>query len=265
PQNPIPNPQVALANLDGAINSVPAFVTASGPVREARFIRNPDGSPDGSVHDLYTITGRTDAVGCTLAQPDFVQQLAKDNVVFRSPPPLFGLGLVENTSAATLRVNLAATQTARSRLGIGGSFNTNGNDNTITRFGWKAQNKSLLIFAGEAYNVEQGVTNELFPNKRETEPSCLYTGLPEDATKLMPEVTSGSSASDYSSDVVNFAAFIRFLAPPTPVAVADTTSAGRGKRVFANIGCHFCHVMSQTTGQSGYPGQSNVKFFPFSD
>ena len=47
PQNPIPNPQVALANLDGAINSVPSFVTANGPVREARFIRNPDGSPDG--------------------------------------------------------------------------------------------------------------------------------------------------------------------------------------------------------------------------
>src|SRR5207253_7724425 len=106
------------------------------PVREARFIQNPDGSPDGSVHDLYTITGRTDAVGCTLAQPDFVQQLAKDNVVFRIPTPLFGLGLVENTSDATLRANLAATQTARSRLGIGGSFNTNGNDNTITRFGW---------------------------------------------------------------------------------------------------------------------------------
>jgi CxxC motif-containing protein (DUF1111 family) len=60
--------------------------------------------------------------------------------------PVFGLGLVENTTDAALRANLAATRDARYRLGIGGSFNTSGSG-TITRFGWKAQNKSLLIFA----------------------------------------------------------------------------------------------------------------------
>src|ERR1700733_15826937 len=38
PQNPIPNPQVALAKLDGASNTVPPFNFASGPVSEARFI-----------------------------------------------------------------------------------------------------------------------------------------------------------------------------------------------------------------------------------
>ena len=30
PQNPVPNPQVALATLDGATNTVPSFITASG-------------------------------------------------------------------------------------------------------------------------------------------------------------------------------------------------------------------------------------------
>src|SRR4029077_17234919 len=105
---------------------------------------------DGGVHDLYTIAGRSDAPGCTLAQPKFAQQLAFNNVIFRIPTPLFGLGLVENTPDATLRANLAATQAARAQLGICGTFNTSGNDGTITRFGWKAQNKSLLVFAGEA-------------------------------------------------------------------------------------------------------------------
>jgi len=33
---------------------------------------------------------------------------------------------------------------------------TTANDGTISRFGWKAQNKSLMIFSGEAYNVEYG-------------------------------------------------------------------------------------------------------------
>src|SRR5208282_2497411 len=80
PQNSVPNPQVALATLDGATNSVPGFIAVSGPVREARFIQNGDGSLDGGVHGLYTITGRTDAPGCTLAQPNFAQQVSAGNV-----------------------------------------------------------------------------------------------------------------------------------------------------------------------------------------
>src|SRR5271154_2748875 len=47
PQNPVPNPQVALATLDGAANVVPSFISASGPVREARFIQNANGTLDG--------------------------------------------------------------------------------------------------------------------------------------------------------------------------------------------------------------------------
>src|SRR6266849_1219205 len=84
-QNPVPNPQVALANLDHATNTVPAFITAQGPVREARFIAGSgrNGSPrDGGVHGLYTIAGRTDANGCGLQQPDFAAQLAGNNVIF---------------------------------------------------------------------------------------------------------------------------------------------------------------------------------------
>jgi CxxC motif-containing protein (DUF1111 family) len=258
--SPTPNPQVTVAT---APNVVPSFISKKGPVREARFVHNRDGTPDGGVHDLFVITGRADAPGCNIQQPEFARELANNNVVFRIPTPLFGLGLVENIPDNYLQDALAADTALKQSLGISGSFNRSGNDGTITRFGWKAQNKSLLVFAGEAYNVEQGVTNELFPNKRETEPSCLYNGLPEDATKLTPKITSGSSASDYASDVVNFAGFMRFLAPPTPAP--DTTSTVRGSKVFQNIGCHLCHIMQQTTGRSGYTSQNNVTFFPFSD
>ena len=55
-----------------------------------------------------------------------------------------------------------------------GQANYSGNDGSIARFGWKAQNKSLEIFAGEAYNVEMGVTNELFTNEREENSQCQY-------------------------------------------------------------------------------------------
>jgi CxxC motif-containing protein (DUF1111 family) len=270
PQNPIANPQVALATLDSASNSVPSFITSNGPVREARFIRNPNGSLDGGVHDLYTITGRSDATGCNLAQPDFPAALEANNVIFRIPTPLYGLGLVEATSDAALQANLAATRSARSAFNIGGSFNISGNDGTITRFGWKAQNKSLLMFAGEAYNVEQGVANEVFPNERSAVAGCVFNKSPEDPTNyLNPNSSSPNygtmigTASEMSSDIVNFAAFIRMSAPPA--RASSTASIQNGASLFNSTGCALCHSPALTTGPSFFTGMSNVTYNPYSD
>jgi hypothetical protein len=58
-----PNPETQVYNLDGAANTLPSFITADGPVREARFVHflNSNGSVgsalDGGVHDLFTIQG----------------------------------------------------------------------------------------------------------------------------------------------------------------------------------------------------------------
>ena len=261
--SPMINPQVALANLDGATNTVPSFITADGPVREARFIRNPDGSLDGGVHGLYTITGRTDAEGCTLQQPDFARQLANRNVIFRIPTPTFGLGLVEATPDSTLQANLAANRWIKSQLGIGGALNTSGNDGTVTRFGWKAQNKSLMIFAGEAYNVEQGVSNEAFGNERAAVAGCVYNGSPEDATKMSDNGSPTGTATALSSDLVTFAGFMRLTAPPTPAAMSS--SAKNGASLFSSVGCALCHTTTLTTGMSKFAGMSNITYHPFSD
>jgi len=249
---------------------VPPFILSNGPVREARFIRNSDGSSDGGVHGLYTIAGRTDAPGCTLAQPPFERELSANNVIFRIPTPLFGLGLVENTPDQTLEANLASTQQARSRLGIGGTFNTSGNDGTITRFGWKAQNKSLLMFAGEAYNVEIGTANELFPNERSAVTGCVFNGTPEDGTELLNQNpgstnynTNIGTASEMSSDIVNFAALARLSAPPATAAATQSTS--NGKLLFERVGCALCHSESLTGGASPYTGMGAITYHPYSD
>jgi len=66
-----PNPQVAMATLDrvpGGNQTVPSFIRADGPVREARFINKPTGTKDGGVHGLYTIAGRIDAAGCIVME-----------------------------------------------------------------------------------------------------------------------------------------------------------------------------------------------------
>jgi len=294
--SPAANPQVVnnFAHLDGATNAadLTKFLSATGPIREVRFIQNPNGSLDGGVHAIFSIAGRTDAPGCTgtiLPQPNFDQAIASNNAIFRIPISLFGDGLVDMTSDETLQLNLSATASQRAALGIGGRFNSSGNDGTITHFGWKAQNKSLLLFAGEAYNVEQGVTNELFGSDRfppgsseSTVAACTFNGVPEDATNtLNPQAltvggvpnpnlnTIHGTASEMSSDVINFAAFVRLLAPPTPVT--STSSQLNGQKLFSSIGCALCHSPTLVTenvkgGANGpFPALQGVTFHPYSD
>src|SRR5919108_2322794 len=50
--SPAVNPQIAAATAYGARNTVPSFLTLDGPVREVRFKRNADGTPDGGVRAL---------------------------------------------------------------------------------------------------------------------------------------------------------------------------------------------------------------------
>ncbi len=269
--SPATNPQFAAAVDQGATNQIPFFLTINGPVREARFPNTADGRhPDGSVHDLFTITGRSDAKGCNIAQPDFQQAANAGNLIFRIPTPVFGGGLIETIPDSAILANVDANRAAKRSLGIGGrpNFrdgggrvngqpNTSGNDATITRFGWKAQNKSLGIFAGEAYNVEVGVTNELFPNERDETPGCLFNGTPEDATNF------DQSGVNLPSDIELFTIFMRFLDQPRPAPA--TASTAHGLQVFNQIGCALCHTPSFTTGQSSVTALSNVTVNLFSD
>ena len=223
--SPATNPQVTDANVMGATNVIPSFITSNGPIREARFVLNPNGTPDGGVHDLFSIQGRTDAPGCVFAQPNFAAQLAANNVIFRIPISAFGDGLVEGVSDLSLENAFAAQAQQNASLGISGHFNLSGNTGNITRFGWKAQNASMLVFASEAYNVEEGVTNDMFPDKRNNPTvQCAPNPFPEDTVSTVDTLNSGSIASDLSSDVVNFALYTRLLAPPTP-AIPFTTSS----------------------------------------
>jgi CxxC motif-containing protein (DUF1111 family) len=257
-----PNPETQVYNLDGAQNVLPFFITPDGPVREARFkffltpTGSLSGSPDGGVHDLFVITGRTDAGTCELKQPDFARNLTLNNVSFRIPTPTFGAGLIENISEEAILANMRANSFAKSSLGISGHPNRDGNDGMISRFGWKAQNKSLEIFAGEAYNVEMGVTNELFTNERASPDeaqdgglplACKLNPTPEDSTNLVASQDSG-----VPGDVSQFAMFMRLLAPPaaSTIVPGGATSIANGRQIFAAIGCALCHTPAMRTAPS---------------
>jgi CxxC motif-containing protein (DUF1111 family) len=261
--SPSTNPQLSVANLDGATNTIPYYALFNGPVREARFKFNPDGTPDGGVHDLFTITGRSDAPGCNIAQPDFNEASAANNLIFRIPTPVFGGGLIEEIQDATIVANQNSNAAAKQALGISGHPNRNGNDGRIARLGWKAQNKSLQLFAGEAYNVEVGVTNEIFPTERDETPGCLFNPTPEDRTSF-----NATQPEKVPSDVVMFSHFMRFLAPPTPVSSFGNVSAAsiaNGRTLFSTIGCVLCHTPTLTTGRAASAALSSQSVNLFSD
>lgn len=253
--SPEANPQMAFAN---SANQMPSFIEAHGPVREARFIKNSAGAPDGGVHNLFVISGRSDTpAGCNISQENF-SDLA--NISMRIPTPTFGLGLIEAVSDAALVQNLAGNPVLKSQLGITGTFNLSGNNGTITRYGWKAQNQSLTIFAGEAYNVEMGVTNLVFPNERDDTPNCSPAAGPQDTFNLF------SPAPAVFDDVTAFATFMRFLAPPAPATAPQNAVTLSGAATFVSIGCALCHTATLQTGASAFgPALSNQTIHPYSD
>jgi len=267
------NPEFAFPNNGVAPgNTTPSFITATGPTLEARFpfFFNNNGTvnynaPNGGVEDLFTVTGRSDAGTCnsssTLPQPSFATAVSENNVIFRIPTPTFGAGLIENLDDSTLLNNTLKNN--NNYLGISGTLNHNGNDGTVTRFGWKAQNKSLHIFAGEAYNVEMGISNELFPQDRPLPgEDQLLTGLPSTCLNLSgtgyPEDTSNPAASPNAAvldDVSAFANFMRFLAPPPTGGVVlngqqvSSSNISAGSSLVNSIGCSVCHNPSPGTTQ----------------
>jgi CxxC motif-containing protein (DUF1111 family) len=280
------NPQFGFVSSGVAPNNTtPSFVTANGPTVEARapFFLNSSGAantaaPNGGVEDLFTVAGRPDAGNCNVAQPNFAAYLAANDLIFRIPTPVFGAGLIENLDDSTLLTNRA--KNLANTLGISGTFNRSGNDGTITRFGWKAQNKSLHMFSGEAYNVEMGISNEVFPQDRPLPEEELASGLPSSCLNLSgngyPEDTSNPNQTTNAAvldDVSAFANFMRFLAPPPtgPVVLngsqVPASAIAAGSALFSSIGCAACHNPSPGTTQVSnfVPALGGVPVNAFSD
>ena len=277
------NPQFVRGPVMAPGSTVPSFIKMDGPIRVVRFVRAsmPDpakgrdlekrgkgnvpqrsnGKPDGAVHSIFTVVGRSDnPPGCKISQPDFSDA---SNIRFRIPTPVFGLGLIESITDTAIKSNLAADPAGLKRaLGITGHVNTTGNDGTVTRFGWKAQNKSLLLFAAEAYNVEMGITNEIFPNEREEDPKC--------ATNPQGESHAGSGARNTTSAIMALTTFMRFLDQPKPSCgvsgqPACSSSITNGRRLFDAIGCSACHTPSLMTGLSPIQALNQKQVNLFSD
>jgi CxxC motif-containing protein (DUF1111 family) len=265
--NPPENPQFNLIpHRFGKQNIVPSFEQQYGPIREVRFIYQVDANGDfirdgngnlivdGGVHQLWTVRGiQHDSTipSCNLLQPNFEKQVQQHNVAFRIPLQMLGLGLIESIQDREILAKQTASVSQRAALGIAGRPNRSGNDGTITRFGWKAQNKSVTMFAGEAYNVEMGITNELFPTAKEEDPGCNGPDKPEpnDVTRTATDDSFNQSFNNplhILADWMQFQVMMRFTDGPQPDP-RPGASAIRGRDLFSDIGCALCHTPTMRT------------------
>jgi CxxC motif-containing protein (DUF1111 family) len=175
--------------------------------------------------------------------------------------PLFGAGLLEAIPDATL----LALQDPDDRDGDGIRGRAAIIDdvatgkNRVGRFGWKAQQATLLAFAGDAYINEMGISNDLFRQEpvgnvaSDKAARCLGSKNSEDAR----DPQTGLRGID------RFENFLRFLAPPPRGPVSD--AALLGERVFKEIGCAACHIPELQTGESENPVFNRKSVPLFSD
>ncbi len=132
-------------------------------------------------------------------------------------------------------------------------------DMRVGRFGWKAQNATLLAFAGDAYLNEMGVTNRLFPT--ENAPNGRA-----DLLAKFDQVADIEDAIDPASgkgDIDHLANFMRFLAPPPQVR--PDADALAGARVFEKAACSACHTPVMFTGANPVAALSRQPVRLYSD
>lgn len=177
----------------------------------------------------------------------------------RLTTPLFGAGMIEAIPDATIIANASIRQpddvrgrpamvtgVATGRLRVG-------------RFGWKAQQATLLAFSGDAYLNEMGVTNRLFAIENAPNGNAALLAKYD----LVPDIEDAVNPATGLSDIDASAAFMKFLAPPPSASTNPSSETGR--RVFAQINCNACHTPSMATGPSTTPALANKMAFLYSD
>ena len=122
---------------------------------------------------------------------------------------------------------------------------------TLGRFGWKANQPTLLQQVAAAYNDDMGITTSLLGLKIRRGQSQLTKH------STTPEV------SDEILEVVTF--YVQTLAVPARRNV-DDPQVKQGEQLFAEAQCASCHIPTLRTGVlAGVPSVSNQTIHPYTD
>ncbi len=162
---------------------------------------------------------------------------AQANVTARRiTTPVFGAGLIEAIADGDLDQAARRPQPDGVRGRVHWVTDVASGQRRAGRFGWKAQQATLLSFAGDAYLNEMGVTSRLFP--KENAPNGRADLLAK--YDKVPDVEDAVDPATGQSDIDHAADFMRFLAPPPSLRL--NADAVAGQRLFDQAHCTACHT-----------------------
>ncbi|MGD2140669.1 MAG: di-heme oxidoredictase family protein [Burkholderiales bacterium] len=181
--------------------------------------------------------------------------IGNDTIVsLRLAQPVFGLGLLEAISEATLQ----AIAREQQELGFNGRLNvvldeTSGTRKT-GRFGHKASQPDLRQQVAVAFHDEIGVTSSIYPREQ-----CSPAQKPCD----LVEHLEGVEARERQLDLI--AAYLRLLAPPAQ-RNRDDAQVSRGAELFDSARCSVCHRPEiKTAADAHFAPLRNRVIHPYTD
>lgn len=173
----------------------------------------------------------------------------------RVAPAMMGVGLLEAVPEETLRA--IVEQQKRASNGITGRINSVWDKATgkiaTGRFGWKAEQPTVLQQIAAAFNGDIGITSSLMPDEN-------YMAREEICAK-QPSGGHPEISDEIFNDVV---IYTRTLAVPARRNWTDPAVL-RGKALFTEAGCAVCHVPKMQTGNSDLPELSHQTIRPYTD
>ena len=191
---------------------------------------------------------------------DIVEHISTAETVkaFRVTTSTLGDGFVECISNTSLQNNVAAQPAAQRGTLTAVPVVEANNALRVGRFGWKAQQASLLSFAGDAYLNEMGITSKFdgFGGRSSSDPNAGTSENPASTAEGVINVTFPSAfdpvqdPEDDGGDVLAFADFMAATRAPgrqNPIPAAAT----RGDSLFNSVGCAVCHTRTFTTAAPG--------------
>ena len=238
-----------------ACHSGPA-TGGSSSISVTRFANISNGSFDG----LETLGG-------TLLQDHAIDPAVAETIPpeanhtsFRNSTPLFGLGLIEAIPDRAILDNArrACGDGVKGRVSMVTDIVSG--KTMVGKFGWKAQQATILAFAADAYLNEMGITNRFFP----------YENAPNGDTAKLAQFDTVADPEDQvdpatgKTDVDKVADYMTLLAPPPNGPLLPNAAAG--KNVFINLGCALCHTPSfMTDAKSPFAALRNKEVRLYSD
>jgi len=191
---------------------------------------------------------------------DIVEHISTAETVkaFRVTTSTLGDGFVEALANQTLSDNVAAQPAAQRGTLTQVPVTEANNALRFGRFGWKAQQASLLSFAGDAYLNEMGITSKFdgFGGRSSSAADAGTHENPASTAEGVIDVTFPSAfdpvqdPEDDGGDVLAFADFMAATRAPgrqNPIPAAAT----RGDSLFNAVGCNVCHTRTLVTAAPG--------------